>query len=249
MISRSQQYTCTMDQPLNDISNKDTSNRGSNVFKRLSTSPMRKPGLSVIDKPAVRLSPTKSSYQTSPKRLIPPEHLSNVTRSVDRHHFIKRPEHTSSLIQSLHGGADIVIPISPIKMESEKFGSVTTVGGDGSLSRIKNRFSPSKDRKSIMTVNEETLSPTRQNLLNKLQRDEDLSKVTKKNTKLNSELISNFKVGKSQITTRSKNVKFELPEDRMIAIELQNLKQLLQMLLERQDRLELKIAELESKTE
>ncbi|AGO13916.1 AaceriAGR051Wp [[Ashbya] aceris (nom. inval.)] len=225
-----------MQQPLNDISNRESAARGSDVFKRLAGSPLRKDG-AAMDKPAMRLSPTKHGYQTSPKRLLAPEHLRSLTQSVDRHFF------NTARATGRPGSRDAAFSASPTKADGG-FSNVTVAGGDGSLSRIRNRFSPVKERKPILAAEDDDGQATRQNLLAKLQREEDVTQVTRRNTRQNSE-ASRYKVGKSQIVTRSRNVKFELPEDRMIAIELQNLKQLIHTLIERQDQLEDRLMRLE----
>ncbi|AMD18952.1 HBR051Cp [Eremothecium sinecaudum] len=228
-----------MNNPLKDISNKELSNRSSNVFKRLNTSPMRRPNYAGIDKASSRFSPGYLNNYTSPKALLAPE-------PVDGSQSYLRVDTTpSSQLNQVTKISDVMFPKSPIKIGNDGFSNTTIVGGDGSQSRIKNRLSPMKEHKSIISTNDSTLSPTRQNLLTKLQKDEDLSKMTRKNTKINSELVTNFKVSKPNVVTRSRSVKFELPEDRMISMELQTLKEQIRVLLERQDELELRIMELE----
>ncbi|QLL31989.1 hypothetical protein HG536_0C01570 [Torulaspora globosa] len=116
----------------------------SNVFKRLSTSPT-KAYPDDISKPAMRLSPVKRSpnklrTQLTPKRLASPECLKNyiprITQSMDRPHFnrqekVEKYEDEGSV-------TNLVFPSSPTKMA---FRSEKKIGGDGSLSKLRSRFS------------------------------------------------------------------------------------------------------------
>lgn len=116
----------------------------SNVFKRLSTSPT-KSYPDDISKPATRLSPVKRSpnkirTQITPKRLVSPECLKNyiprITQSMDRPHFnrqerVQKYEEEGSV-------TNLVFPSSPTKMA---FRSDKKIGGDGSLSKLRSRFS------------------------------------------------------------------------------------------------------------
>lgn len=231
-----------MERPMRGFGNQYfRSFNGSNVFNRLETSPLRRQGY-LIDKPPTRiLSPSKILNQPSPRRLLTP------TKN-DQNDSIIDSRILSSDSHQKTGISNIVIPKSPSYADSEGFRTTTVLGGDGSQSRIRNRLSPMKERISTFSTPENILEPSRQNLFMKLWEDEKLSTITRKNTLSNTESNKRHGVQKMKPLTRVKRVKFELPEDRMISVEVQILKQQIKALLKKQCELESRVVELEKKT-
>lgn len=217
--------------PLQDISNNASppSSSSDEVFKRLSMSPTRNHRL--LDKPAVRLSP-QQRIQT-PKRLPSPDIL-RPTQSLDRY---DRPK---SKVVKIN---EIVFPNSPTKT-TNVLKNVPVSGGDGSLSRIRNRFKINNP------------SPVKMNLLDRLHQEE--SPQTKKELTthdndasvakgLHHNYTKGFRVERTNRKTRSKSVMFKLPEDRLIALELNEMKKLNNDLLSRVAELEERVSTLERK--
>ena len=112
-----------------------------NVFKRLSTSPVKISATNAINLPQ-RASPVRPKsnweaplpYHTTPRRLQSPPSLQglkaeNGTLSVDRAQFRNA---------SMDGTIRLSFPTSPVK---STYSNTATAGGDGSLSRIRARFS------------------------------------------------------------------------------------------------------------
>lgn len=256
---------------LYDITNNMQDSPNSNVFKRLSTSPAKKYPKD-LRKPALRLSPKKGrspskeinessgrpfreTFQTTPKRLLSPDSLKGyipqITQSVDRASF--RPSSPTRI-------TDIVFQTSPTK---NTFSGTTTIGGDGTLSRIRTRFgggirSPQRPHEQQgRTTGSPLKSRVQQDLIQKLHEDalksqiptaESFESATKENTRLNSIRTtsgSQFKINKPQSLMRRKKVKFEIPEEEHIKRELQGIKKLLLELVQRQDQLESRLYTLE----
>lgn len=210
--------------PFQDISNTASPPPKINdVFKRLSVSPNRNHRL--LEKPPIRLSPQQRIM--TPKRLPSPDIL-RPTQSLDRY------DRQKATVVKIN---EVTFPNSPTKT-SNLLSNQPPVGGDGSLSRIRNRFRPN------------VMSPIKINLLDKLTKEEvePSQDKEKKITNINSNSNSTrYKIGKDQRRTRSKSVKFQLPEDRAISLELKEIKKTNSMLLLRIEELENKISKLESK--
>ncbi|CDO96282.1 unnamed protein product [Kluyveromyces dobzhanskii CBS 2104] len=208
----------TIPQRISDDASPPSSSTG-DIFKRLSVSPSRNRKL--LEKPATRLSPQQRVH--TPKRLSSPD--------------ILRPTMSLDIYERQRSGPpkinEITFPNSPTKA-SNALRNLPVIGGDGSLSRIRNRFK----------VN--NTSPVKMNLMEKLSKDETVANGVK--SKANSSKPSKeFRIEKSDRQTRSKSVKFELPEDRVISIELNEMKKTNAELLNRIEELELRIAKLEEK--
>ncbi|SCU90214.1 LADA_0F02564g1_1 [Lachancea dasiensis] len=245
----------------------DSRLRGSpskNVFKRLSTSPVKKMSTN-LNKSGIRASPLRRKpnwdhtigFQTTPKRLKSPPYLQSFERSagtvsVDRVHFSNDPNDESIKLS---------FPTSPVRTT---YGNSVAPGGDGSLSRIRSRFSggqrsPSKALDSARSTKSlQALSKSTRNLLPELQEhdseinhitavEDNSPNITRQNTLLNSALPPNrdrpnFKIKKPHSPHRHKTVKFEpITNEKEIKEQLTNISALLAKVMERQDQLEAKL--------
>lgn len=252
---------------LRDISNTlesssadQNSSHNSNVFKRLSTSPSKKYP-NDLSKPPVRISPVKRSpnkqtHQSTPKRLHSPDclrnYVSDVTQSMDRPHF-KKHNNGGNRLEENGPITNLVFSTSPSKVT---FSNEKKIGGDGSLSKIRSRFSNgllSPQRMSSIT--HAGLSPSElkgRNLFGKLK-DEDLQdgsipSITRKNTEVNASMQHRVKLTKKQ--PRKKSVTFELPHsskcDKIeITDQLEDMTKLLSKILQQQKEMERRLTALE----
>lgn len=169
----------------------------------------------------MRLSP-QQRIQT-PKRLPSPEFL-RPTQSLDRY---ERPRSNVVKIN------EVLFPNSPTKT-SNSLSNQPLVGGDGSLSRIRNRF------KTVAA------SPVKVNLLGKLSEEDTNLGITRRDSR-DKRKLSSFKVSNTERQTRSKSVRFQLPEDRAITKELHELKTANSLLIERVKKLEERLSKLEDR--
>lgn len=209
--------------PLQELSSNASppSSASGEIFKRLSVSPNRNRKL--LEKPAARLSP-QQRVQT-PKRLPSPDIL-GPNLSLDRY------ERQKSSVVKIN---EIVFPNSPTKA-SGALRNVPVLGGDGSLSRIRNRFK----------IN--NASPVKANLLDKLNKEKTETDTAKRKRKTDTpNAMKGSRVEKNERRTRSKSVMFKLPEDRIISIELNEMRKLNEALIARIEELEQRMARLEDR--
>ncbi|CAR27775.1 hypothetical protein ZYGR_0N02610 [Zygosaccharomyces rouxii] len=243
---------------LRDVSNTRTSSHSpstqGNVFKRLGTSPsMRYPnGLS---KPPARVSPARKSpvkplLQLTPKRIQSPECLreynpkfmhSGGSPSID--------DNLTSKVENRGSTTSILFPTSPTRTI---FANERKIGGDGSLGRIRSRFTngllspqkrlaptPMKNRLEHAMESDNT-SDNSNNELQAKNLFEKLKEAEKMEQETNQE--------RSKTQPHKKSVKFELPrKDSKEALkkELQALKELLKEATRRQSELEVRLSKLE----
>lgn len=205
-----------------------------------------------LSKPPMRISPAKRQpphegsnfFQTTPKRLRSPQSLKvyprEGTSSVDRINF-KGSESVNST------GTDFVFHTSPVR---PKFSNIINVGGDGSLSRIRTRFSngvksPQKEKE----IHSAYPDKVQKNLFVQLQQQEslhnsvsDFNDTTRINTTINSMKIrpqdDKKTIKKPKSLAKKKTVKFKLNEEKNLKSELSEIRALLMNLTERQDQLE-----------
>lgn len=243
---------------LRDVSNTRTSSHSpstqGNVFKRLGTSPsMRCPnGLS---KPPARMSPAKKSpmkppLQLTPKRIPSPECLQEYKSNLV--HNGRSPsinDNITSKVESKGPTTSIVFPTSPTRTI---FANERKIGGDGSLGRIRSRFTNgllSPQRRLAPTPIKNRLEPGTEssdihdnsdkeiqakNLFEKLKEAEEIETET------------NQENPRSQ--PHKKSVKFNLPRNNSkdsLKKELQELKVLLEKVTRRQAELETRLSKLE----
>lgn len=222
--------------PLLDITNHDNHSKHL-TSNKLNTSPKRQYP-NDLRKPAMRVSPVKNKsfhlhlYQATPKKNISSDETTKMIHSTDRYQFIPNKKDSVNI-------TDSVFSKSPVKNNIMTHNTQLSIGGDGSLGRIRSRFSGKSLLKSPEYKGIEN-NLVRRNLITNLQEVENRNKeVTKTNTKINAtrSLDKELKVTK----VRNKNVKFELPEDRIIAMELKEIKTLLHILVDRQTQLEIKV--------
>ncbi|QLQ82396.1 hypothetical protein HG537_0H01580 [Torulaspora globosa] len=226
----------------------------SNVFKRLSTSPT-KAYPDDISKPAMRLSPVKRSpnkirTQMTPKRLVSPECLKNyiprITQSMDRPHFnreerVQKYEEDGSV-------TNLVFPSSPTKMA---FRSDKKIGGDGSLSKLRSRFSngllsPQRFANGTSSRFQGT------NLFSKLEEEaEEAEKDSERMLNFKRELAHTQDHSKISKKRLQKTVKFQIPatdgESDMTA-RVNYLELTLSQVLKRQKELEDRLMMMEQRT-
>ena len=264
-----------MKNTLKDISNTQINTRSpelshekNNVFKRLTLSPPKKfltkefstsPNRIPTSKKVVN----KSIIQITPKRISTPgclkNYVSKVTQSIDRPIF-----NATSLTKLETSGntTRIVFPTSPVKI---KFSNDNmTIGGDGSLNRIRARFknglmSPERLASTKVTFEADEsnikISPKNlcRNLFETLKEEdtdglrEDIVSITKKNTTMNSNRETTNKVS---IVPLKKNVKFNVPpmgsNKEALEAQLLDIKSLLLELLQRQTAIETRLSQMEN---
>lgn len=226
----------------------------SNVFKRLSTSPSKKYP-DDITKPAMRLSPIKRSpnktgTQLTPKRLESPICLKNyvpkITQSMDRPHF-SRPEGVQKYEEDGRV-TSLVFPSSPTKMT---FTSEKKIGGDGSMSKLRSRFSNGLLSPQRL-VNSSSLRIQGRNLFTKLEEEDGVEEVGGATESIEKQIPVNMqdrpKIGK---TKKQKTVKFRLPTkdvDSHMNERVATLESALSQMMERQKELEERLHVMEQRT-
>ncbi|GAV53769.1 hypothetical protein ZYGR_0AK02710 [Zygosaccharomyces rouxii] len=243
---------------LRDVSNTRTSSRSpptqGNVFKRLGTSPsMKYPnGLS---KPPARVSPARKStaklpLQLTPKRIPSPECLREYRSKLT--HSGESPsvdENLTSKVENRGSTTSIVFPTSPTRTI---FANERKIGGDGSLGRIRSRFTngllspqrrlaptPMKSRLEHATESGDTHDDSdkelqAKNLFEKLKEAEKMENETSQEG--------------SKIQPHKKSVKFDLPRNNSresLKRELQEIKKLLEEATRRQSEIEARLSKLE----
>lgn len=239
---------------LRDISNlmnapsPERSHQG-NVFKRLSTSPS-KTYPNDLSKPAVRISPikkspTKGGNQLTPKRLSSPDCLKNyvakITQSMDRPYFERHDGNPR--VEDNGSVTNLVFPASPTRVT---FSNEKKIGGDGSLSKLRSRFTNGllSPQRGIQVSKSELQG---KNLFSELEEDEHTQ---------NNKAASGTKrqLEEDAVTTNKtkqlkKTVKFQLPppeENENLKKQVKDLKNTLSKVLERQNDLEVRLKLLES---
>ncbi|SCV00163.1 LAME_0G07954g1_1 [Lachancea meyersii CBS 8951] len=242
----------------------DSQLRGSpskNVFKRLSTSPIKKIPMNTNKKNAMRLSPERplrnweqtTGYHATPKRLQSPPHLKEFkspagTVSVDRVHFKNDPKDKS---------IQLSFPTSPVRTTYSNFAAP---GGDGSLSRIRTRFgggqrSPHKTPNAILNALPRSVTSAR-NLLPELQEQDETNRtssinnhsvIIQKSAMPKDSVSDGFRIKKPRNFNRKKSVKFETDLDASndVQEQLSRITAMLTQLMERQDRLEAKLSSID----
>ncbi|SCV04466.1 LAMI_0H16358g1_1 [Lachancea mirantina] len=223
-----------------------------NVYRSLSTSPAKKMQARDLTQPARRLSPKKRSregdfeagFQTTPKRLQSPtslqDHLKNLgTVSVDRVKF----EKDNSAVKKLK------FPVSPAKTQ---FSSSQTLGGDGSLSRIRTRFGGGlKSPQRALSGKEDHQRPvdaTQRILTSKLDAEADKPSIKSMGFDVIHQKAPHLRFGSPEPAPNRKRVKFELSNDPMeLKKEVSELRSLLEELNKRQDELEARLSRLEER--
>lgn len=249
---------------LRDVSNvRTTSHSPSNynhALKRFATSPAsRHPN--DLSKPPARISPSRKTpmkhpIQLTPKRLPSPECLKEyktkrlkITESPLMHPEVTDRDQTGS-------STTMVFQTSPTKAI---FSNERKIGGDGSLGRIRSRFSNgllSPQRRIVPAPKQKALHPEEKeleakNLFEKLEEAEKLERshsgLTCDLYKGNDDGAKDAKAAKS-VQCSKKSVKFELPTENTrekILEELHEVGKLLEEAFKRHRELELRLAKFE----
>lgn len=222
----------------------------SNVFKRLSTSPS-KAYANDLSKPPVRMSPvkrspSKSGNQLTPKRLASPDCLKNyvskITQSMDRPYFEKHGGNPK--IEDSGSVTNLVFPASPTRVT---FSNERKIGGDGSLSKLRSRFTNgllSPQRGADMPKTE----LQGKNLFSKLENDEQTNDFTT-SPKRRLEDLEEKAISSNKRKQIKKTVKFELPasdENENLRKQVQDLKHTLSKVIEHQNEMEVRLKLVES---
>lgn len=248
---------------LRDVSNTRTSSRSPstqrNVFKRLGTSPsMRYPN--DLSKPPARISPARKSpmkppSQLTPKRIHSPECLREYqSRLACSGGSPSTDDNVTSKVEQKGLTTSIIFPTSPTRTI---FANERKIGGDGSLGRIRSRFTngllspqrrlaptPMKSKPQQEEDNEGSIDHSSEKELqakNLFERLKEAENIENENGQENPKPQS-----------RRRSVKFELPRNEAkeaVKKELQELKKLLEEAARRQCELENRLLQLEDKQE
>lgn len=221
----------------------------STAVKRLGDS-SSKVHISDLSKPPGRLSPVRKgpARQLTPKRLASPTCLKDQSTTDFRDRSLP-PNSNRSEEEDKHA-TSLIFTTSPTKLF---FSSDKKIGGDGSLSKLRSRFSNGLlSPQRLSTVPGSSKEVKGKNLLSKLQDQEYKSPKNETSTHTqNNEtksLSQEGRVTKSQ-QQRKKTVKFKVPDaekDTLIETELADLKSLLLQVLKHQKVLESKLINLEN---
>ncbi|CCD27003.1 Fin1p NDAI_0J01110 [Naumovozyma dairenensis CBS 421] len=242
------------------------------VFKRLSLSPSRNDKTSKpqshyknekrisLSLSPIRIQETARHLGSPPKRLVSfPHHLEKTYRdSISDSLLSNTREHLPNHDDDDDDDDDddnelLYFPTSPTKFNIDK-----TVGGDGSRSRIRSRFknglmSPERiqSERDPSSLSPLRASPSKnKNLLQKLERENDLDTLTEMNTLHNSRKDTH---GDSSMIPK-KRVKFHVPSSRTpeedgkneaVLQQLEEAKDMLIKIIKKQDDLEIRMSRIE----
>ncbi|CCE62254.1 hypothetical protein TPHA_0C00980 [Tetrapisispora phaffii CBS 4417] len=191
----------------------------------------------------------KSTLHITPKKLASPEclrdYIPKVTRSVDYSDFRKMHE---PIIETNGTVTNVLFPTSPLKIRFSD--SIKPIGGDGSLNRIRAKFknglmSPEKliQRKGTSIIT----SKARRNLFEEIQRESTSTTIDTNKIKTIQKSLNNGILKKEIQKGESphKSVKFHIPDNESdIRQQLNDINNLLNAILTRQDVLEKEISEI-----
>lgn len=202
-----------------------------------------------LSKPPTRVSPMRRSpnRQVTPKRLASPTCLRNYAPR-DSQEFSPQSKGES---REKSGTTKLSFPTSPTKLT---FSNENKIGGDGSLSKLRSRFSNGLLSPQRLSLSNGYSDLKGKNLLNKLHDLEDIPPKddTKPSTSESSSKNDSNSGPEGRVTKRQpkkKTVKFELPSSQKefrIESELREIKNLLLQVVKQQKDLESRMVTIEN---